>query len=86
MPVGQVSDDARRLMEVTENALWASVRILEERADLAARLARRAQEHDAPRSEGYFRKRAHESHSAAEAVRTLIFRAQALAGEDEPAP
>ncbi len=57
-----------------EYALWAAVRILEERASLSKRLASRADERDMKRSKEAFSRTAADAEAKAEVIRSLLMR------------
>jgi two-component system chemotaxis response regulator CheB len=62
--------------DVVERALWAAVRILEEKAALAARLSERMRSAGNARSSARFTLRAREASEQADAVRAVLAGAQ----------
>lgn len=73
---GMLSEQA----EAIEKALWSAVRILEEKAALARRLANQAHQQHRPHSENRFREQAEEAEQNAAVVRQLILQPQENSG------
>ena len=65
---------------IVEGALWSAVRLLEERADLRERMARRAEADGLQSMSDAFTKSAGDSHQQAHTIRGLLF------GRAEPSP
>ena len=59
--------------QVVEAALWSAVRVLEERADLRRRMAKRADERGMAMVSAGFSESAHESETQAGTIRALLF-------------
>ena len=58
--------------DAVESALWTAIRVLEERQDLALRLADRLEQRGADLAAQRFRRTAEETHRQFEAVRALV--------------
>lgn len=58
--------------DALERALWAAVRVLDERMKLLAKMAREAREHNRLRSAGDYEERAVEAHRHAEQLRKFL--------------
>ena len=70
---GWTADGLVAQQDVTvETALWTAVRTLQEKAELAERLARRADGDSRPMSAGEFRRSAREAHASARILRDVL--------------